>query len=344
MKRKDHFIRFGKDHMWIVILFCVVPIGFFVLYGYFENAAAIDIVYYCTLDVLVLLGALIWRLYATWQVYELYGIGSDQVSDYQIVQPRSSQEKEIQQLLQTIKMLNHREINRMEAERKNQKLILYQWVHQIKTPLSVMKLLMDQHIKDKEYIQITKGIRQIEYHMSQILYVYELDAIGHEFQVEQVSLYEICKKSINELKDFFISRQVYPKLCVAKDVQVYSDTKWLSIILFQLLTNAVKYSHSGQAVTISSFQTGQRIQLDVKDEGIGIPSADQARIFQLFFVGKNGRKKGKSSGLGLYIAKCISEYLGHQIAVNSVEAKGSTFSIVFENRRERMDERKMTKL
>lgn len=337
MSRREHLKRFGKDHAWVIVLFLTVPVGFFCLYGFFENVQMIDVIYYCAIDVLCLFTILVWRLYATWQIYELYGIDPAQIDDYQISKPRSNWEKEMQQLLQKIKSLNHSEKMHIEEERREQKLMMYQWVHQIKTPLSVMKLLMEKNVQNEEYVQITGGIRQIEYHLNQILYIYELDAIEHEFQAERVYLYEVCKKSINALKEFFISRQVYPKLCISKDIQVYSDAKWLEIILFQLLTNAVKYSDAGSNVTLTAMQEGERVELSVKDQGIGIDDADKERIFRLFFVGKNGRKTGESSGIGLYIVKYIADYLGHGITVESKAGKGSVFSVVFENRKSTMD-------
>ncbi|MDD3361399.1 MAG: sensor histidine kinase [Hespellia sp.] len=338
MKKREHLKRFWKDHIWVVVLFLTFPVGFFFLYGFFQDAEMLDAIYYCAIDVIGLVLVLTWRLYATWQVYELYGIeDSTQVDDFQISNPRSNQEKEVQQLLQKVKLLHYYEIERMEAERREQKLMIYQWVHQIKTPLSVMKLLMGDHVQDEEYVHITGGIRQIEYHLNQIIYIYELDAVEHEFKAERVNLYQVCKKSINELKEYFISNRVYPKLCVEKEIEVYSDPKWLEIILYQLLTNAVKYSEAGSNVTLTVDRSGERVTLSIKDQGMGISSADIDRIFRLFFVGKNGRETGESSGIGLYIVKHIADYLGHGIEVESKLGEGSVFSIVFENRKSIID-------
>ncbi|MDD2978479.1 MAG: HAMP domain-containing sensor histidine kinase [Hespellia sp.] len=338
MKHKEHLKRFWKDHVWVVVLFLTVPVACFFLYGFFQNTEMLDLIYYCAIDIIGLILVLTWRLYVTWRVYELYGIDdSMQMDDFQISKPRSNQEKEVQKLLQKIKLLNYYEIKGMEEERREQKLMIYQWIHQIKTPLSVMKLLMGDHVQNEEYVHITSGIRQIEYHLNQIIYIYELDAVEHEFKAERVNLYEVCKKSINELKEYFISNQVYPKLCVEKDIEVYSDTKWLEIMLYQLLTNAVKYSEAGSSVTLTVSGKGERVALSIKDQGMGISDADKERIFRLFFVGRNGRETGESSGIGLYIVKHIAYYLGHGIEVESKLGEGSVFSIIFENRKSIMD-------
>lgn len=125
---------------------------------------------------------------------------------------------------------------------------------------------------------------------------------------------------------------------------VYSDSKWLRFVLHQLLTNALKYSNAGKAITVRAYTTQTDIVLSVEDEGCGIQPEDISRIFNLFFTGQNGRLRGESTGLGLYMVKQILDYLGHSIQVESTVGIGSKFQIIFENKIMESNAGKITKL
>ena len=142
-------------------------------------------------------------------------------------------------------------------------------------------------------------------------------------------LKNVCKDCINGLKDYFIASQIYPKLDIDDDIYVYSDSKWLKLVIHQLLTNAIKYSDNGQSVTVRAKKEEDRVILSVIDEGIGIENADLRNIFELFYIGKNGRNNADSSGIGLYIVKRVTEYLGHKTEVESEARKGTTVRIIF---------------
>lgn len=162
--------------------------------------------------------------------------------------------------------------------------------------------------------------------------MYKLDAIQNDFHVEHISLRQIAKDSINELKSSFIEKGIFPKLDVEEQLMVYSDSKWLRFVLHQLLTNALKYSDTGQTIIVRTYTTQEAIVLSVEDNGCGIQPEDISRIFDLFFTGQNGRLRGESTGLGLYMVKQILDYLGHSIQVESTVGAGSKFQIFFEKR------------
>ncbi len=168
--------------------------------------------------------------------------------------------------------------------------------------------------------------------MDQVLNMYKLDAIQNDFHVERVSLRQIAKDSINELKSSFIEKGVFPKLDVEENLMVYSDSKWLRFVLHQFLTNALKYSDSGKTIVVRAYTTQETVVLSVEDSGCGIQPEDIPRIFDLFFTGQNGRLRGESTGLGLYMVKQILDYLGHSIQVDSTVGVGSKFQISFEKR------------
>jgi len=199
----------------------------------------------------------------------------------------------------------------------------------MKTPLSVLKLICENHNDEDDYKKIGRNINTLEYNLNQILDIYRLDEFKNDFVSEKVALKSICKECINSLKDYFITSQIYPRLDINDDIYVYSDSKWLKLVIHQLLTNAVKYSNIGQTVNVSAGKNEDKVYLSIIDHGIGIEPADLKNIFELFYIGKNGRNNADSSGIGLYIVKKVSEYLGHKIEVNSNINDGTTMTIIF---------------
>ncbi|SDX28147.1 sensor histidine kinase [Eubacterium barkeri] len=336
MKGHSPFYLFWCDHFWLLFPFALGPLGVFFLYGTLLDASLLDFTYYCFLNLLILALFLLWRLYATWGYYQLISklsqSGETETMDhYQLPYPHSHFEGQVSQLLGHLSALSHQEALRHHQSRKQQKLAMYRWVHQLKTPLSVIALTTEAHGKSADFSTISTAVRQIQYQLDQILDLYSLDAIENDFQSEPVDLRQLCKATINELKDAFITAHIFPKLTVPEGTVVYSDGKWLKLILYQLLTNAIKYSPPDQAVCIHGASSPGQVTLSVSDSGIGIPKADLPGIFDLFFCGSNGRATGESNGIGLYLASQTAAYLGHRLTVESTIGRGSTFSILFQN-------------
>jgi len=107
---------------------------------------------------------------------------------------------------------------------------------------------------------------------------------------------------------------------------VISDSQWLTILIEQILSNALKYTENGK-IAIQYLE--EKHALEIRDTGIGIRSEDIPKIFDRGYSGFNGRMNEKSSGLGLYLARKISERLNIQIEVESKLSKGSIFRLVF---------------
>ncbi|WP_257638886.1 sensor histidine kinase [Streptococcus agalactiae] len=230
-------------------------------------------------------------------------------------------------IYELIKNNSHKEIEKKQ-DRKLQKVMVYRFVHQMKTPLSVLRLICENH-KEDDFRKIERNINTLQYNLNQMLDVYRLEDFKNDFVSEKILLNQVCKDSINALKDYFITSQIYPKLDIDEGIYVYSDSKWLKLVIHQLLTNAIKYSNEGQTVSIKVKRIDKEIQLSIIDYGIGIEKADLNHIFDLFYIGKNGRNNADSSGIGLYIVKRVIDYLGHQLLIKSEVNKGTEVSIKF---------------
>ena len=105
------------------------------------------------------------------------------------------------------------------------------------------------------------------------------------------------------------------------------DAKLLRHILSNLLSNAIKYSPAGSTVTFKARCIGEHIEFTIRDEGIGIPKDDQARLFETFHRASNA-KHIRGTGLGLAIVKQSVELHGGTISFESQEGQGTTFNIL----------------
>jgi two-component system, OmpR family, sensor histidine kinase YxdK len=206
-----------------------------------------------------------------------------------------------------------------------------QWVHQMKTPLSVIELTA-QTLDEPDSSNIREETERMKTGLNTILYMARLRSIEKDFQFKPVVLSNIVHEVNKENKRFYIRNQVYPKLKIDReDITVETDEKWLFFMLSQLIHNAVKYSAGRSSqINIAIYENAGDAIIEVTDFGVGIPASDQKRVFDAFFTGENGRAFRESTGMGLYLTKEVGDRLGHRIELESHVGKGSVFRIIFE--------------
>lgn len=329
MKDKNALKLFVRDNISLFLIILLTQVIFFGFLFYIKGIRFEETVYFSFLVFFVLVLFFLVRFYKMGRVYGKLLLKSELLNDYLIDEPRSRLEENYNLMIEEIIDNNNRREIMQKQDKKLQKVMVYRFVHQMKTPVSVLKLILEKHSEEGEYKKIGRNINALEYNLNQMLDVYRLEEFKNDFVSEKVMLKNVCKDCINGLKDYFIASQIYPKLDTDDDIYVYSDSKWLKLIIHQLLTNAIKYSDSGQSVTVRVKKEEDRVVLSVIDEGIGIEKADLRNIFELFYIGKNGRNNADSSGIGLYIVKRVTEYLGHKTEVESEVGKGTTVRIIF---------------
>ena len=329
MENKSALKLFIMDNGFLYLVVLLTQIFFFGILFFIKGIWFEEIFYFGFLVFFMLALFILIRFYKTGRVYEKFSLKSKLLNDYLIEYPRSAFEEEYNLMIEEmIKNNGSREIEQKQ-DKKLQKVMIYRFVHQMKTPLSVLKLICENHSEEEDYKKIGRNVNTIEYNLNQILNIYRLDEFKNDFVSEKVLLKNICKECINGLKDYFISSQIYPKLDINEDIYVYSDSKWLKLIIHQILTNAIKYSNSTQTVSVTAKKEDDKVYLSIIDTGVGIEKADLRSIFELFYIGKNGRNNADSSGIGLYIVKKVSEYLGHKVEVESEIGKGTKMTIIF---------------
>lgn len=229
--------------------------------------------------------------------------------------------------------------DKLSKYEENQKQYIYfinQWVHQMKTPVSVINLLLQDKNKEsyKETLEsISEENEKITHGLEMMLCNARLSQFNLDFKVEKVDILSVIRKVINDNKKSLIRNSIYPKIIYEEDITVETDNKWISFVINQILVNAIKYSKDvsdeDKHITFEIKDEETRTILSIEDQGIGIPKEDRARVFNAFFTGINGRKTSESTGMGMYLSKRICDELGHGLALESEEGKGTKFFIIF---------------
>mgnify|MGYP003367187580 CR=1 FL=1 len=231
--------------------------------------------------------------------------------------------------LQELYRLYQHEVQSLYAIQTRQYKFMNQWIHQMKTPIAVMDLLLQEDEVDRKSMQ--EEVERMKRGLEMVLMTARIENFQEDLQIEPVNLKQIITSTINENKRLFITNRIFPEVHVPEDTIVMSDSKWLQFMISQFITNAVKYTFEhNKKIKIEAVDCGSLIELNVIDEGIGIPKSDLTRITKAFFTGENGRKTGESTGMGLYIAHEICLKLGHQLHINSEVGKGTTVQVQFQ--------------
>lgn len=193
------------------------------------------------------------------------------------------------------------------------------WVHQIKTPIAVMKLKLSADTPENR--ALSAELFRIEQYVEMVLQYIRLGSGNNDLVIREVDLDEVIRECVRKFAPLFVEKKLKLEY-VATGKTVVTDRKWFACILEQLLSNAVKYTPSGSIAI-----TEEAGILTVADTGIGIAPEDLPRIFEKGYTGNNGRLGQKSSGLGLYLVRKAADMLSISIRAESTPGKGSRFSL-----------------
>ncbi len=206
------------------------------------------------------------------------------------------------------------------------------WTHQIKTPIAALRLLLQDEKQPLE------ELFKIEQYAEMALHYARLDSFSSDFLFKTQNIEAIVKQAVKKYSILFIGSGLQFSL-ENFSARAVTDEKWLTFVVEQLLSNAIKYTPDGQ-IRIYGLDDGKtEIQehdvhkeaayLVIEDSGIGIREEDLPRIFERGFTGYNGRFDGKSTGIGLYLCKQILDRLSHTIQVESRVGKGTKVILGF---------------
>ena len=243
------------------------------------------------------------------------------ISYTELLPPRTLAEQDLQAMVQKLGEQYTAVTTDWQRQQKESLDYYSAWVHQIKTPISSMKMILQQEDTEENYL-LSAELFRIEQYTEMALQYLRLDSKTNDFVFQQYDLDSIIRQAIRKYAPQFILRKIR-LIYEPVSMTILTDEKWMLFLLEQLLSNAIKYTPHG-SVTISV--TPEKV-LQVADTGIGIAPEDLPRIFEKGFTGYNGRADKKSTGLGLYLCQQAAKKISVSLSVTSEVGKGSVFSV-----------------
>ena len=234
--------------------------------------------------------------------------------------PETLTEADYTQMLETLGAETEALAAAFEREQRETQDFYTAWVHQIKTPIAVMKLALGaEEAPDRR--ALGEELFRIEQYTDMVLAYQRLGSSVNDLVIEEYALDALIREVIRKFAPQFIYKKL--KLDYAgTDARVVLDKKWFLCMLEQLVSNAIKYTAAG-TVTIAM----EHGVLSVSDTGVGIAPEDLPRIFEKGYTGANGRLNDRSSGLGLYLCGKAANLLNIPVRAESSPGEGSRFSL-----------------
>lgn len=198
------------------------------------------------------------------------------------------------------------------------------WTHQIKTPITVANLILNKK-SDPDTKKLKEEMFYIEEYTNMAINYIKLTDRATDMDIEKVDLDRLIKTLLKKYSLIFINKKISLDYRDT-EVEVLTDSKLLSIMIEQIISNALKYTEDGK---IRIFFDKEKSTLSIMDTGIGIRDEDLVKIFDRGYSGFNGRVNHKSSGLGLFLVREISKILKLRVEVKSKLGQGSEFFIIF---------------
>lgn len=220
------------------------------------------------------------------------------------------------------------EINKEKLRLKNYKEYIEQWVHEVKTPISLIKLIEENNRTTKSSA-ILMQLEEIDRYIEQALFYARSEEVDKDYLIKEISLQNCVNTVITRNKQGFILNNIDIEIDNI-DRMIYCDSKWLEFILNQIIVNAIKYRSNEDAIVkiyVNDVKNG--IKLIIEDNGIGIHSDELDRVFEKGFTGNVGRINNKSTGIGLYLCKKLCDKLGLIIDIESEINSYTKVSITF---------------
>lgn len=235
--------------------------------------------------------------------------------------PKTLDDEDYQSIIRALRA----EVNNLEttAACKYQDMMEYytMWAHQIKTPIASMRL----HLQNEDTAasrRLQSDLFRIEKYVEMVLAFLRLDSPSNDYVFKQHSIDTIIKQAVKKFSHEFISRKISLEYEPVGQT-VITDEKWLSFVLEQVISNALKYTREGK---VKIYMQEPKL-LCIEDTGIGIAPEDLPRIFENGYTGYNGRSDKKASGIGLYLCKRVCDDLEIGIKAISEIGKGTVIQL-----------------
>lgn len=230
--------------------------------------------------------------------------------------------------LQTERFKKESSMRLMEIQGEKDELL--SWIHEVKTPLTTMQLMIERMEDETLKAQLHYEWLRIHLLLDQQLHQKRIPFIRNDLLIEKFALEPIIFQEIRALKSWCMQKGIGFDVSL-EVMEVLSDAKWLGFIIRQLLTNAVKYSNASDII-IESDLTDGHVRLAIQDAGRGIDPKDMPRIFDKGFTSTTSHQDSAATGMGLYLTQKVADALLIRIQVESRPGIGTTFTLIFPKR------------
>ena len=316
MDNKSQFLSvvcgYIKQHIKVLLLFIVFALVFCVVFSLYN----LEIEAICYSVILCAFIGLIYVCINFINYYkkhiQLYKLQNEiSISLENLPSPKTLMEEDYTNLILNLNKEYKTYISKSDIAKSDMIDYYTMWVHQIKTPISAMKLLI-QTSESEISSDLSSELFKIEQYVEMVLSYIRLGSNENDFVLKEYDLDNIIRQAIRKYAPLFIRKKINLDF-QPTNYKVLTDEKWLVFVIEQLLSNAIKYTNKGK-ISIYSLENKKLV---IEDTGIGISKEDIPRIFDKGFTGYNGRTDKKATGLGLYLCKKILDKLSHKISIES---------------------------
>ena len=316
MDNKSQFLSvvcaYIKQYIKVLLLFIVFAFVFCIVFSLYNLET--EAIYYS-----IILCAFIGLIYICINFInyykkhiQLYKLQNEiSISLENLLSPKTLMEEDYTNLILTLNKEYKTYISKSDIAKSDMIDYYTMWVHQIKTPISALKLLI-QTSESEISSDLSSELFKIEQYVEMVLSYIRLGSNENDFVIKEYDLDNIVRQAIRKYAPLFIRKKINLDF-QPTTYKVLTDEKWLVFVIEQLLSNAIKYTNKGK---ISIYPLENK-KLVIEDTGIGISKEDIPRIFDKGFTGYNGRTDKKATGLGLYLCKNILDKLSHKISIES---------------------------
>jgi signal transduction histidine kinase len=233
-------------------------------------------------------------------------------------------------------VLVYRSVRRQFYMQQQQQNFMMAVTHELKTPISVIKLnletmqkySLDAEKQKKLMLVMLKETSRLNFLTNNILVASELEGGGYQSSKDELDLSDLLKDCIQDFRSRFPERVFRSEIQQGADVK--GDALLLQMMINNLLENAVKYSPKESPVLALLKKENDLVQLQVVDEGLGIADTEKKKIFSKFYrIGNEATRKTQGTGLGLYLCDKIARDHNADISVTNNIPRGSNFTVTF---------------
>ncbi|WP_029191542.1 sensor histidine kinase [Paenibacillus elgii] len=328
------FIRYvGSMKSWILLF--MMLLGFTDLLIWLDKGIHIQIssiAYLNTLFLLSFIGFFLWRYRKeTKYAAALAALPEEMNDDWIETLPMAENVRDevTSEVLRAADLFFRRKLSECKKAHLIENEYTASWVHEVKAPLTAMKLIIDANRSDPAIRKIEAEWLRIYLLIDRQLYITRLPSLESDYVLEATAIQRLAAKEVRDLASWCVEKNIEVDF-EGEDTEVITDSKWCRFMIRQVLTNAVKYSPDGGTIVISTEMTeAGHVILAIKDEGPGIPAHDLPRIFDKGFTGGNGRLQNAATGLGLYLAQTVAAKIGITLEAQSGPGKGTVMRMIF---------------